>query len=1153
MKKIYIILVICICFAIQSKSQAWLNNLPQNKNGQYNFYDVKKAFNKYWSGKKIQKGKGWKVYKRWEDFMLPRVYPSGYLPQTAIYDAYRQFKNSPKGNNTSKWTPMGPIQVPKTMIDNSPVGVGRINCIAFHPSNPNILYCGSPSGGLWKSYDAGNSWATSTDLLPSIGVSSIAIDPTNPDIVYIATGDGDAGDTYSIGVLKSLDGGNTFTGTGLSFNLSDNLVVRKILIDPSNSSTLYAASKAGVYQSKDAGVTWSRLLIGNFKDIELQPGNSSTIYAASYPNAKIYVSTDAGVSFKIITNGLPNSSNVLRCELAVTPADPQVVYALFSRLSDDGFYGFYKSTDAGNTWTTQINYNAINLLGWNFDGSDSGGQGFYDLSLTVSPTNANVVFLGGVNIWRSNDGGLTWNINAYWAGSNFIPYVHADIHTLAFNNNTLYTGCDGGIYKTDDGGVNWFDMSDGISILQIYHIGSSVTNPDMVVSGNQDNGTFLRNGDTWSGILGGDGMDCIIDPTNADIIYGEYYNGDIQKSTNGGRTFTSIRPTSNDGNWVTPYMLSPNNPNIIYAGYDMLYKSTDGGNNWIDLNQTFSGVLTAFAVAPSKENFIYATTGSNLYATYNGGALWQIINNNLPNNISITGIVVSPVNPSILWVTMSGYTDTSKVFQSNDGGATWQKYSAGLPNVPVNCGVYENGTKNRIYVGTDLGVFYRDSTMNAWQSYNNGLPNVVVDNLEIVYNIHKLRAATYGRGLWQTNSVYDSTTTIIANFNTSTTSTCKGNQVTFTDNTFGVANSHKWDFGSDATPTVADTTGPINVTWSSKGAKIVKYNVSGPAGKDSVTRTINVVDSLTITVSPQHPLMCVGSSILLQASGAATYTWSPNISVITKLNDRLLVNPTGSTIYTVQGVANGCVGSAQVTVEINIKQNDNLCNAIPVFKGVNGPFDNHCATAQPNEPAPPQTDCNTQMSWCAEGGVQNSLWFSFIAPADSFVRIEAPGFDDQIAVYDANTCNDLFTNNYTLIAANDDYDQSDYSAVIVQMNLVAGRKYWLQVDGSAGGAEGTFNINVIHTRNPAAGIKSISDDNQIQVIPNPNKGIFTIKTNNVCGQFDVSIFNHLGTSVYENKNCVTDTKLDLSNLAKGVYVLKANCDKFINVTKLIIE
>lgn len=741
------ILSLLIFFQLASPAQDWVDMM---QNPAENFYDVQEKFNHYWQGKTPGKGEGWKQFKRWEYFMEPRVYPSGTRPPSGIamheHQAYMA-QQQPQANSTSSvysnWSSMGPSS---WMTSSYNPGIGRVNCIGFHPSNSNKIYIGSPSGGLWQSVDGGSTWTTHTDNQTVLGVSGIAIDPDNPDTMYIATGDGDGGDTYSVGVLKTVDGGLTWNAIGPNWTITNYIRVRKIVIHPTNHSLLILATSNGIYRTTNGGSVWSQVATGNYYDIEFKPGDPSIIYAAK--SGEFYRSTNTGASWSQITSGLP-SSDIGRTAIAVTPANSNYVYFLGCNNTNSGYKGLYRSTNSGVSFTTQST--TPNILGYASDGSSSGGQGWYDLAVAASPVSANEVYVGGINVWKSTNGGVSWNMVGYWYYPNSTyPYVHADIHALDFNGTTLFAGCDGGIWRTTNGGNSWTDLSFGLTISQFYRFGGTEASPNLLIGGTQDNGTNRLRGTSWTHVLGADGMEALISHADTNVMYACIQSGGMRKSTNGGNSFSSINVTnSEDGAWVTPYVMHPTDAQTLYVGYENVWKTTNGGSSFSAISN-FSGSATLRSLAVSKSNpdYIFAATYNTLYKTTNAGSSWTNITSGLPT-ASITYLAVHPSEPNRIWVTFSGYSSGNKVYYSANGGSSWQNISGTLPNLPVNCIVFEEGSADALYIGTDVGIYFRDSISTDWETFFDGLPRVIVHELEINYAANKIRAATHGRGIWE--------------------------------------------------------------------------------------------------------------------------------------------------------------------------------------------------------------------------------------------------------------------------------------------------------------------------------------------------------------------------------------------------------------------
>ena len=600
-----ILTTIILTISLVSFSQTWEEN-AYKKNKNANFFDLKKSFDDYRKTTPYSKGNGYKPYARNIDFLEPRVDEDGYFPSNALWEEWLKLKH--KKSSTSNWVPLGPFDVPIIISNNKKRGNGRINCIEFDPNNEDVFWVGAPGGGLWKTSDGGLSWSTNTDNLPVLGVSDILIHPTNTDIMYIATGDAHGSDTYSIGVLKSLDGGITWDTTGLSYNVSQSNEISKLEMNPNYPDSIFAVTGDNIMLTTDGGSSWSPVgQSGRWRDIHYKPGNTNVLYAMKQTSgtSNVYKSVDAGASWQVCDNGILNT-NKRRPLIAVTPSNPEVVYALFSN-NGWGFHGLYKSSDGGDSWVLQSD--TPNILGRDTDGSSTGGQSWYDMSLAVSNEDENHVIVGGINLWESFDGGVTWDISGSSGNSSDYSYMHVDQHAAEFNplNNVSYVGNDGGIYKYFNTLNTWIDISDGLEISQFYKLGLSSISDYTLVVGAQDNGTERLTGTTWESIRGADGMECIIDPYNDDVIYSSSQYGGMKVSYNGGVDWNNIKPVSYEGAWVTPYKMHPLDNNVLVAGYNVVYKSNTAAASWDSISPTY-GQLKTIALAPSDLDYVYAAT-----------------------------------------------------------------------------------------------------------------------------------------------------------------------------------------------------------------------------------------------------------------------------------------------------------------------------------------------------------------------------------------------------------------------------------------------------------------------------------------------------------------------------------------------------------------
>ena len=750
MKKI-ILLCLSIIISELSIGQVWEDKITDNtKDATY--FDLVESFNQYRKDIPYTKGNGYKPYARSIDFLDSRMPENGVFPSTTLWDEWIKFQTK-KGssNSVSNWNPLGPFDVPIIQSNGKKRGNGRVNCIAFHPTNVDIFWIGSPGGGLWKTIDGGNNWTTNTDNLPVLGVSDVIIDPTNTDIMYLATGDDNGGDTYSIGILKSIDGGMSWDTTGLSYNVNQSIKISKLEMNPNYTDSIFAVTDDNIFVSANGGDNWNIVgPNGRWRDIHYKPGNTNVLYAAKQTSgtSNIYRSIDGGATWQVSSNGVL-TGNKRRPLIAITPANPEVVYALFAD-NGYGYHGLYKSVDAGDSWTLQSN--SPNILGRETDGTGTGGQSWYDLSLAISTEDENHIYVGGINLWESTDGGVTWNIEASsGSGSNY-AYMHVDQHAAEFNplNNTAYAGNDGGLYKYFNQLNTWIDISDGLEISQFYKLGLSTLSEETLVVGAQDNGTERLSNGIWDAIRGSDGMECIIDHYDDDIIYSTSQYGGLRITYNGGDDWDNIKPVNYEGSWVTPYKMHPQDNNIIVIGYKAVYRTKNAAATWDSISPLY-GDLKTIALAPSNTDYIYAATYSGLWLTKDEGANWDYIKTGLPSG-TISDVTVSTNNEDRVFVTMSSFNDGQKVYESTDAGDTWTNISGtNLPNLPVNCIVFQSYTNDDLYIGTDIGVFHKDNSMNEWESFNTGLPSVSVRELEIQYSSGKLKAATFGRGVWESD------------------------------------------------------------------------------------------------------------------------------------------------------------------------------------------------------------------------------------------------------------------------------------------------------------------------------------------------------------------------------------------------------------------
>ncbi|MGK0389070.1 MAG: photosystem II stability/assembly factor-like uncharacterized protein [Maribacter sp.] len=807
------------------------------------------------------KGSGWKQFKRWEYYHEQRLNELGQFPEpgNVLSEIIRYRETHPTNTRSydagsGDWELLGPTSTPNNGTGQLN-GNGRITCITFHPTDPNTIYVGAPSGGVWKTTDNGATWTQFISGLVRLGVSDIVIHPTNPDIIYIATGDRDAGDAPGYGVWRSIDGGLNWTPQNSGMG---NRTINEVLMDPNDPNIMVAAGSNGrIYRTTDGGANWasSASLGYNPKDIAYHPTNSNIVYASG---SEVHKSTDGGITWTEITNGVPSGAS--RIGLAVSPDEPNWVYLLAG--DGSGLIGIYRSTDSGTSFTTRTT--TPNIFDYAINGSGNDSQAWYDLVITADPTDASIIYTGGINIWKSIDGGTTMNCVSYWVGpSGGISGVHADQHVLEFSpyTNHIYNGNDGGIYISPDSGVNWDDLSDGLAIAQMYKIGVSQQTLDRAINGYQDNGTAINDGTAFRTEIGGDGMECIIDPTDDNFMYGALFYGDIRRSTNGGIFFNDISGSiSETGAWVTPYKLDPNDANRMFAGYDNVWRNdaVRTGTAWTQIsNFTNTSNIRDIAIAPSNSNIVYVSKYDNSFRisinALSANPTWTNLSANLPINNDPLDIEIDHTDPTHLFIALN-----NNIYESTNSGNSWTDISGTLPNISLNTILIDKNSPNEgMYVGMDAGVYYKDNTGANWVLYADNLPNIEITELEIHYDSDECRstlyAATYGQGSWKSNLKDPGNVAPVACFESSTTDICLGATITLSDKSDYTPTSWTWTI-TPATFTFVNGTDANSqnpqIVFTAAGTYDIRLNAGNANGNDLRTKNAYItVFTATIAAS----------------------------------------------------------------------------------------------------------------------------------------------------------------------------------------------------------------------------------------------------------------------------------------------------------------
>jgi hypothetical protein len=767
--------------------------------------------------------------KRSEYFRHQRAYPLEHIPAGARQRALKELsaikeltatkESSAESSSSTKalvspgvaaipvapsaWESLGPnkvLPVQPYPFWGSPTVSGRVTALAVDPTNHDIVYLGAADGGVWKTTDGGSTWKPLTDNQPSLAIGSISLDPTNPQTIYVGTGEQEfGGDSYyGEGILKSTDGGSTWTQLGLntfqpctagSGSLNSYYAgsyIGAIAVDPRNNQVVLAGvqqcpdSTQGVFRSADGGQTWTAVLGdpagGSVAGNSVVFLGGGVAYAAlgspfSDPANGVYKSTDDGQTWNAASgtgqNLLPSGATVDRIVLTNAPSNPLVLYALITSGSPVKFAGLYTTVDGGANWTRT---NAPDFCTT---------QCFYDVAVTVSPTNANLVYAAGIYTFATNtpttvigstDGGQTWTSVGSGTGTG-IGKIHTDAHALAFSADAkrLYAGSDGGAWKTPDaatpGNLNWTGLNGGLATTQFYP-GFAYDGLGETIGGAQDEGSPARGSDgTWSNAQCGDGGFSAIDTTTSPTTfytactYGQGIAMSTAPTVFGSWTNITTGINSSDpALFIPPFVKDPALPNTFYFGTNQIYKTTNPASSWASISPQpmpgSQGNISAIGVAPSNSATIYAgTDDSQVVVTTNSGATWTNVTTGLPPRF-VTHVTVDPYTPATAYATFSGFSgfngDTlGHIFLTTNTGASWTDISGNLPNIPVNDLVVDPLIANTLYAATDIGVFASGDGGVTWGIYGTGLPNVVVHSLVLEPNTRKLAAATHGRSAWR--------------------------------------------------------------------------------------------------------------------------------------------------------------------------------------------------------------------------------------------------------------------------------------------------------------------------------------------------------------------------------------------------------------------
>lgn len=694
-----------------------------------------------------------------------------------------------------KWRSIGPTAMS-----------GRITDIAVPTGSPFTFYVSAASGGVWKTTNNGTTWQPIWDEAPSNSVGDIAVSPSDTSILWVGAGENNSSrSSYSgTGVYKSTDAGKTWAPMGLG----DTHHIGRILIHPQNPETVYVAAighlytrndERGVFKTTDGGKTWAKVFFVNDNtgviDIVMDPENPGVLYAAAWERQRkawnmveygqgsgIYKTTDAGATWQRLTTGLPMGEFVGRIGLDVAASNSKVVYALVDNHNSrpeekpKGLdpYGIaelekviigaevYRSNDKGLTWRKVNTFDLRNLYST---------YGYYFGEIRVSPDDAEEIYLLGVPLLHSRDGGRTFMQLSYQG-------LHGDLQALWIdpeNTDRLICGNDGGVNISYDRGVTWLDIP--MPLGQFYFVTVDMERPFNVYGSIQDNGCWSGPitsvpgaAEDWRSFPGGEASYIALDPFDPNTLYSEGYYGALMRVDRKTGEVKNIKPKVGENepklrcNWLTPFIISPHNPYILYFGAQRVYMSLDRGDNWqsISLDLTsptlekqgdvpFS-TITTLSESPLKPGLLYVgTDDGNVQVTKNGGAEWTMINAGLPEQKWVSRVVASKFDQGRTYVSLNGYRDddfAAYVYKSEDYGTSWQDIGRGLPGGPVNVIKEDPKKPDILYAGTDLGVYVSLNRGETWLSLCADLPTTFVHDLVVHPRDDLLVIGTHGRSVW---------------------------------------------------------------------------------------------------------------------------------------------------------------------------------------------------------------------------------------------------------------------------------------------------------------------------------------------------------------------------------------------------------------------
>jgi hypothetical protein len=656
--------------------------------------------------------------------------------RAAMYAAIAErLSNVTVGAGGSSWRWLGPTTIPNgqtygsTRVDVA----GRVASIAIDPSNTSHILVGAAGGGVWESFDTGASWSPRTDDAPTLTTGVVVFDPANSATVYVGTGEGNWYGHWGAGVLRSTDGGSTFSLLAGAPFVGQGFY--DLAVNPSNSRRLIAATTGGVYTSADGGVSWNQAIAQTCWDLSIaKRGRTVEVLAACADG--LHRSSNGGTSFaKVRLTGAPTSWD--RLAVSHAPSQPAIAHVWGA---SGATAMLYRRSGAGTgNWTAET-----------VPANDT-GQAWYDWFCATAPDNPDRLYLGAIHAYRGerSSSGWTWeNISSRSTGDS----IHPDQHAVAFdplNPDVVYVGNDGGLFRSPDRGTTWNSLNHGIGITEVEYLAQRYGTTRFLIAGTQDNGTMRYTGSgAWEHVADGDGGDCGANRADPTRVYHSYYGMGMDRSTAGGAwgTFGWIGPNVPDTYSALFYPpLEVNGSTVAQAGQSV-FVSRDTGDNFTEI--ALPGNIATAMHAPTGDRLYVGTNGGDLYRLDWDGSSWGTTTLPSPRGAWISDISVDSSNSSRVWVTSTSLGG-GRMFRSDDGGSTWADVSAGLPALPINAVEIDPVNGNRVWVAADLGVYETTDAGGSWSSIASGLPNSLVTDLVFHPHARLLRAGTRNRGVWE--------------------------------------------------------------------------------------------------------------------------------------------------------------------------------------------------------------------------------------------------------------------------------------------------------------------------------------------------------------------------------------------------------------------